>query len=68
VPLMLTLPSLRERAEDISLLSDYFVAKASRKCRMRAKPKEEKPPFEGGLLVLFGIHFLFWWSRLSCSG
>jgi transcriptional regulator with GAF, ATPase, and Fis domain len=32
------LPALRERAEDISLLADYFVAKASRKCRMRAKP------------------------------
>jgi Nif-specific regulatory protein len=34
----MTLPALRERAEDISLLADYFVAKASRKCRMRPKP------------------------------
>jgi transcriptional regulator with GAF, ATPase, and Fis domain len=34
----ITLPALRERAEDISLLADYFVAKASRKCRMRPKP------------------------------
>ena len=34
----ITLPALRERAEDISLLADYFVAKASRKCRLRPKP------------------------------
>jgi len=32
------LPALRERAEDIPLLADYFVAKASRKCRLRPKP------------------------------
>jgi DNA-binding NtrC family response regulator len=29
---------MRERAEDISLLADYFVAKAGRKCRMRPRP------------------------------
>jgi len=34
----ITLPALRERTEDIALLADYFVAKASRKCRMRPKP------------------------------
>ena len=34
----ITLPALRERTEDISLLADYFVAKASRKCRLRPKP------------------------------
>jgi Nif-specific regulatory protein len=34
----IALPALRERAEDIALLADYFVAKASRKCRMRPKP------------------------------
>jgi len=34
----LTLPPLRERAEDVSLLADYFIAKASRKCRIRPKP------------------------------
>jgi Nif-specific regulatory protein len=34
----LTMPALRERRDDISLLANYFVAKASRKCRMRVKP------------------------------
>src|SRR5712692_1328922 len=33
----LTVPALRERREHIPLLSNYFVAKASRKCNMRIK-------------------------------
>ena len=32
------MPALRERREDIPLLANYFVAKASRKCNMRIKP------------------------------
>ncbi|HLO06514.1 MAG TPA: sigma 54-interacting transcriptional regulator [Terriglobales bacterium] len=33
----LQMPPLRERREDISVLADYFLAKASRKCRTRVK-------------------------------
>jgi transcriptional regulator with GAF, ATPase, and Fis domain len=33
-----TLPPLRERVEDIPFLSDHFLIKASRKCRIRPKP------------------------------
>src|SRR4029078_12045088 len=33
----LQMPPLRERREDISVLADYFLAKASRKCRTKVK-------------------------------
>jgi len=32
------IPSLRERRDDIPALAQYFIAKAGRKCKMRAKP------------------------------
>jgi hypothetical protein len=34
----LQMPPLRERREDISVLADYFLTKAGRKCRSRVKP------------------------------
>jgi DNA-binding NtrC family response regulator len=34
----LNMPPLRDRREDISVLADHFVAKASRKSRTRVKP------------------------------
>jgi Nif-specific regulatory protein len=33
-----TMPALRDRREDIPLLADHFIAKASRKCKSRMKP------------------------------
>ncbi len=38
----LNMPALRERREDISVLADHFVAKASRKCRTRVKPVSQE--------------------------
>jgi len=33
-----TMPALRDRREDIPLLADHFIGKASRKCKARMKP------------------------------
>jgi transcriptional regulator with GAF, ATPase, and Fis domain len=34
----ITMPALRDRREDIPLLADHFIAKASRKCKARMRP------------------------------
>jgi Nif-specific regulatory protein len=34
----LGMPALRDRAEDIPLLAEHFIAKAARKCKTRMKP------------------------------
>jgi Nif-specific regulatory protein len=38
----LTTPALRDRREDIPALTEHFIVKFSRKCKMRAKPLSEE--------------------------
>jgi transcriptional regulator with GAF, ATPase, and Fis domain len=38
----IAMPALRDRGEDIPLLAEHFVAKSSRKCKLKAKPLSEE--------------------------